>query len=193
MRAADSACGEYARGVGSGRRKPGAPFLDRVYSAPCMNELRTLQRDGDLAFRLQGAGDTILFVQGVGAHGDAWQPQTTALAERWRCLSYDHRGTGRSSAPRAEISVAAMADEALALLDAVGAARAHVVGHSLGGLVAQQLALQAPTRVRSLSLLCTFGNGRDAAKSPRMIWLGVRSRIGSARMRRRAFLRIVMP
>jgi len=164
-----------------------------LYRAPRMDERRTLQLDGELALRLQGAGDTILFVQGVGAHGDAWQPQTSALADRFRCLSYDHRGLGRSTAPRTPVTVAAMADDALALLDAAAAARAHVVGHSLGGLVAQQLALQAPQRVRSLALLCTFANGRDAAKSPRMIWLGARSRLGTARMRRRAFLRIVMP
>jgi len=153
----------------------------------------TLQRDGELAFRLQGDGEVVLFVQGVGAHGDAWLPQTSALADRFCCVSYDHRGMGRSTAPRTPVTVAAMADDALALLDAAGARRAHVVGHSLGGLVAQQLALQAPARVRSLALLCTFARGRDAAKSPRMIWLGLRSRVGTARMRRRAFLRIMMP
>jgi pimeloyl-ACP methyl ester carboxylesterase len=87
-----------------------------------------------------------------------------------------------------------MAEDALALLDAEGWTSAHVVGHSLGGLVALAVALAAPGRVRSLSLLCTFAAGWDAAPpTPRMIWLGLRTFVGTRRMRRRAFLRLVLP
>ena len=63
----------------------------------------------------------------------------------------------------APITVEQMAEDAVALLDALGIATAHVVGHSLGGTVAVQLALLAPTRVKSLSLLCTFARGKDVA------------------------------
>jgi pimeloyl-ACP methyl ester carboxylesterase len=71
---------------------------------------------------------------------------------------------------------------------------AHVVGHSLGGLVALDLALKNPARVRSLALLCTFGRGQDAAPlTARMLWTGIRTKIGSRRQRRRAFLELVMP
>ena len=92
------------------------------------------------------------------------------------------------------LTVEQMADDALALLTCQGWDSAHVVGHSLGGPVALELALSAPERVRSLALLCTVARGRDATRlSRRMLWLGLRSSLGTRRMRRRAFLEIVMP
>jgi pimeloyl-ACP methyl ester carboxylesterase len=101
---------------------------------------------------------------------------------------------GRSQPAGATVTVEQMAEDAAALLEAEGWEAAHVVGHSLGGLVALHLALSARQRVRSLSLLCTFAGGRDAAPpTARMIWLGLRSRVGTRRMRRRAFLQLVMP
>jgi pimeloyl-ACP methyl ester carboxylesterase len=79
-------------------------------------------------------------------------------------------------------------------MDHAGWDSAHVVGHSLGGPVALQMALTQPQRVRSLSLLCTVARGSDATRlTGRMLWLGLRSRIGPKRARRRAFLEIVMP
>ena len=86
-----------------------------------------------------------------------------------------------------------MADDALAIMDAERCESAHVVGHSLGGLVALQLALEARQRVLSLALLCTFADGKSAAPlTLRLVWLGMRPRIGTRRMRRHAFLRLVM-
>ena len=92
------------------------------------------------------------------------------------------------------MSVEAMAADALAVLDAERLARVHVVGHSMGGLVAQEVALTAPGRVASLALLCTFLRGRQGA-TPTLGLLptAIRSRVGTRRMRRRAFLDLVMP
>src|SRR4051812_2913287 len=101
---------------------------------------------------------------------------------------------GKSQPIACPLTVEQMAADAIALMDAQNWASAHVVGHSLGGLIALQLALVARSRVRSLSLLCTFARGRDAtALTPTMLWLGTRTRIGTRRMRRHAFLRLVMP
>jgi pimeloyl-ACP methyl ester carboxylesterase len=87
-----------------------------------------------------------------------------------------------------------MAEDARALMDAVGWESAHVVGHSMGGVIAQQLALDCPKRVRSLSLLCTFGRGKDAARlTPWVLWMTLRTRIGTRPMRRRAFLEMLWP
>ncbi len=117
-----------------------------------------------------------------------------ALAERYTCLSFDNRGMGQSQPAGARITVEQMTEDAAALLDAEGWGPAHVIGHSLGGLVALHLALTTRERVRSLSLLCTFANGRNAAPlTLEMMLLGLRSRIGPRRARRRAFLRIIMP
>lgn len=147
-----------------------------------------------LAVDRAGNGPPVLLIQGVGVQGAGWRPQVQALAPEFECLTFDNRGIGRSVPAGAPIAVERMAADALAVLDAAGHERAHVVGHSLGGLVAVHLALVAPRRVRSLSLLCTFARGQDAAPlSMRMMWWGLRSQVGTRAMRRRGFLGLVLP
>lgn len=147
-----------------------------------------------LSYEVRGAGEAVLFLQGVGVHGDGWRPQVDELHVRRRCITVDNRGIGRSVPAGGPVTVERMALDALAVLDAEAIDVAHVVGHSLGGLVALQLALTARKRVASLALLCTFADGRAAAPpTPRMIWLGARSRIGTRSARRRAFLGLVLP
>lgn len=157
---------------------------------------KILDHDGcKLSYHVRGEGPPVLFIQGVGVHGDGWLPQVDALAAAgYRCLWFDNRGMGRSQPLGAALTVERMSADARALMDAEGWASAHVVGHSLGGLVALDLALAAPERVRSLSLLCTFARGRDATRMTAwMLWVGLRTRIGTRRMRRHAFLQIVLP
>lgn len=147
-----------------------------------------------LAYDACGDGPPVLFIQGVGVHGAGWAPQTDALAGRFRCVTFDNRGMGRSQPLPAALTVETMADDALAVLNAEKLDAVHVVGHSLGGLVALHLALESRARVRSLALLCTFADGRAAAPLTfRMAWLGMRTKIGTRAMRRRAFLRLVTP
>lgn len=144
-----------------------------------------------LACCRKGAGPPVILIQGVGVHGDAWRPQVEELVSRYSCVWFDNRGVGDSQPATAHLSIERMALDTAAILDASRWENAHVVGHSLGGLVALRLALSAPQRVRSLSLLCTFARGRDAGASARMAWIGLRTRIGTRRMRRSAFLEIV--
>jgi pimeloyl-ACP methyl ester carboxylesterase len=157
-----------------------------------------------LHYTVHGEGPMVLMIQGVGVHGRGWSPQVEALAPRYTCVTFDNRGLGRSVPRGAPISVERMAADALAVLDAATRSRAalgaapgdavHVIGHSLGGLVAVQLALDAPRRVASLTLLCTFAAGRSVAPlTARMAWLGMRARVGTRRMRRRGFLGLVQP
>jgi pimeloyl-ACP methyl ester carboxylesterase len=109
-------------------------------------------------------------------------------------MVFDNRGIGRSQPCRGALTIQAMAADALALMDAAGWESAHVVGHSMGGLIAQQLALGAPHRVRSLCLQCTFSRGPEAARlTPWVLWMNLRIRLGTRRARRRAFLEMVMP
>jgi len=145
-----------------------------------------------LAYRVRGSGDPVLLIQGTGLHGEGWRPQVEALAADHRCITFDNRGMGASQPLTGPLTVAQMASDALAVLDACGHRSAHLVGHSLGGLVALQLALLAPRRVRSLALLCTFADGRAVTRpTPWMIWVGMRLRIGSRPARRRAFLEMI--
>lgn len=147
-----------------------------------------------LAGRLRGEpGEPVLWIQGVGVHGDGWLPQVREFGARYRCLTFDNRGLNASQPVGGPLSIELMAADALALMDVAGWSSAHVVGHSMGGLIAQHLAVSARARVRSLALLCTFSCGRDATRlSPGMIWTGLRTRLGTRRQRRRAFLELVL-
>ena len=147
-----------------------------------------------LSYSLEGDGPPVILIQGVGVSGTGWTPQVRTLRSSFQCLTFDNRGMGASQPAAVDITVPQMAEDALQLMDHAGWDSAHVVGHSLGGPVALEMALTQPQRVRSLALLCTVARGSDATRlTGRMLWLGLRSRIGPKRARRRAFLEIVMP
>jgi len=150
--------------------------------------------DVALAYRSAGSGPAVLCVQGVGVAGDGWRPQVEALAARYRVLTFDNRGVGATPRGAGPLSIERMAADATAILDAEGIDRCHVVGHSMGGLIALALALAAPARVRSLSLLCTFADGAGPTRpTVRMIVLGVPTRLGTRHMRRLAMQRMLFP
>lgn len=140
-----------------------------------------------------GSGPAVLLIQGVGMIGQGWRPQVDALSARFETFTFDNRGIGGSSGEGA-LTIEAMAADAVAIMDAERIERFHVIGHSMGGLIAQHLALTCRRRVKSLALLCTFANGKDAtALSVRMLALTLQSRIGTRAMRRHGMLRMIMP
>lgn len=147
-----------------------------------------------IAYERAGSGPAVLLLQGVGLEGRAWAPQTEHLASRFTAITVDNRGIGASTDPGGSLSIEEMAADALAVMDAEGVERFHVVGHSMGGVIAQDLALRAPARVASLSLLCTFARGRDALHLDwASLWTGMRTQFGTRRGRRRAFLEMIVP
>jgi 3-oxoadipate enol-lactonase len=113
-----------------------------------------------------GTGDPVLFVHGLGYERHGWGPAPELLAERYRVLVFDNRGVGESDVPPAPYTVAGMAADALAVLDAAGVERAHVIGASLGGMISQELVLAAPERVDRLVLCCTTPGGTHAYPMP---------------------------
>lgn len=112
--------------------------------------------DIELFYEEHGSGDPLLLVMGLAADSTAWMFQLPEFSKHYRTIVFDNRGVGRSSKPPGPYSIHQMADEAVCLLDARGVARAHVVGVSMGGMIAQELVLRHPERVRGLVLACTY-------------------------------------
>jgi 3-oxoadipate enol-lactonase len=112
-----------------------------------------------IAYDVEGEGPPLLLVHGLGYCRAGWGPAADLLAERFRVVRFDNRGVGDSDAPRGPYNVSSMTRDALAVLDAAGIGRAHVVGVSLGGLVAQTLAVQEPGRVDRLVLVGSTQGG----------------------------------
>jgi aminoacrylate hydrolase len=116
----------------------------------------TLPDGGTLAYAVTGSGPPLLLVTGLSGVSSYWDPLVPALAERFRVVLHDHRGTGRSSRCRIDYSVGQMAADVLALMDHLGIGRAHFAGHSTGGAIGQTLAIDHPERIDRLVLSATW-------------------------------------
>ena len=103
----------------------------------------------------RSSAPAVLLIQGLGADKHGWDMQRMALALRYRVVALDNRGAGRSDKPFGVYTLEQMADDAIAVLDAVGVERAHVVGASMGGAITQIVVLKYPERVNSITLACT--------------------------------------
>jgi pimeloyl-ACP methyl ester carboxylesterase len=131
-------------------------------------------RGANLYYESAGSGPTVLLISGQGMTLAAWWRTVAELSRSFRVLSFDNRDIGRSSRTAWPYVVAQMAEDALSVLDAAGAERAHVYGMSLGGMVAQELAIRHPGRVSALVLGSTTAGGPEAILDPQPLTFFVR-------------------
>jgi pimeloyl-ACP methyl ester carboxylesterase len=108
-------------------------------------------------YEVAGAGDPVLMINGLSAPAANWALQVKTLAEHFQVITFDNRGVGETDLPPEPVyTMAQLADDAAALLRHLKIARAHVIGASMGGTIAQELALRHSRLVRSLVLACTW-------------------------------------
>lgn len=119
-----------------------------------------------IAWERHGAGAPLLLIHGLGYARWGWEPVVEPLAHSFELVLFDNRGIGKSDAPAGPYTAAQMAGDALQVLDEAGVERAHVLGTSLGGMVAQELALAHPERVDKLVLACTTHGGAESFPMP---------------------------
>jgi pimeloyl-ACP methyl ester carboxylesterase len=125
-----------------------------------------IQTNGiDIYYEVKGAGEPLLLIAGFACDLTIWGKVVASLAEKYQVIAFDNRGVGRSSAPDNPYSIRQMAEDAAVLLDMIGIPQAHVAGHSMGGMIAQELALAHPKKVRSLMLLASRAKPDERSKA----------------------------
>jgi len=110
-------------------------------------------RDIDLYYETTGRGQPILFIHGLGSSGRDWELQVTFFSQRYRVVTFDVRGHGQSDKPPGPYSIPLFAHDTAELIESLGIGPAHVIGISMGGMIAFQLAASAPDLVRSLVIV----------------------------------------
>ncbi len=156
----------------------------------------THARDGiRLHYEVLGRANApvVLMIQGLGADKHGWDMQRIPLALHYRVIALDNRGAGRSDKPFSEYSLEQMADDAIAVLDAAGADRAHVVGASMGGALTQIIGLKYPERVISLTLACTACRNHAWRRELLQGWATTATERGMSAMTREAARWVIGP
>jgi len=140
-----------------------------------------------------GAGDPVLLIMGFGGDHTAWAFQMGAFSAKNRVIAFDNRGVGRTDAPDLPYTTRMMAVDTLGLMDALDIEHAHVIGISMGGMIAQELALAHPERVRSLHLGCTLARPDAYLLALNSVWRDMRTNFGREAMLRALGLWLFAP
>ena len=124
----------------------------------------------ELAYDEVGDGEVVVFVSGTSLDRTVWGPQVAAFADRYRCITFDNRDVGESTQTTAAYGPRDMAADLDGLLEKLDLPAAHLVGHSLGGAIAQELALAAPDRVRTLTLIGSWARNDEYTRTLFRAW-----------------------
>ena len=116
-------------------------------------------------YEVHGAGEPLICIMGITAPGEVWEEHVKAWGQSYECITPDNRGVGLSDKPEGSYSSSMMADDYAGLMDELGIESAHVVGCSMGSIIAQQLALRHPAKVKRVVLMCSWARCDAYAKS----------------------------
>lgn len=130
-----------------------------------------------LYYEEAGEGEPLLMVMGLGTDHFGWMLQVPELSKHYRVVTFDNRDVGQSKQADGPYEIADMARDALALADHLELDRFHLLGMSMGGAIAQEMALLAPERLRTLTLVVTFAGGGDWAAERARLWSEIRGLI----------------
>ncbi len=118
--------------------------------------------DIEMFYEVHGRGFPLVLIMGLRRNAEWWYRQVPTLSKHFKVLTFDNRGAGRTEKPKMEYSIRLFADDTARLMDALGMREAHVLGISMGGYIAQELAINYPEKVKSLVLGCTGPGGERA-------------------------------
>jgi pimeloyl-ACP methyl ester carboxylesterase len=135
-----------------------------------------------LYYEVEGQGDSVVLVQGLDRDHNGMMAQRKELSKHFQVIAYDARGTGQSDTPRGPYSCRQMADDLCSLLKALEIKRAHIIGASLGGTVAQEFAIHFPEMTFGLVLVCTFARPDYFLQSMGRFWIEAIEKMGHARL-----------
>lgn len=119
----------------------------------------------NIYYQIRGEGSPLVLLMGFGADGDVWELHVAEYQKHFKCIILDNRGVGKSDAPPGPYSTAMMADDVVAVMDHLNVPRAQIAGISMGGAIAQALAINHPDRVSSLALISTWPVFNNYAKT----------------------------
>jgi pimeloyl-ACP methyl ester carboxylesterase len=122
-------------------------------------------------YEVHGEGEPLLLIIGWGSDLTAWMFQTPEFSKKYQVIVFDNRGIGRTDAPDMAYSTEMMADDTVGLMNALSIEETHILGHSMGGLIAQYLAFKYPKRVRSLILADTAASPHSLFKHVANAWV----------------------
>ncbi|MCC6766701.1 MAG: alpha/beta hydrolase [Deltaproteobacteria bacterium] len=134
----------------------------------------------ELAYDEVGDGEVVVFISGTSLDRTAWGPQVAVFSDRYRCITIDNRDAGESTQASAAYTPRDMAADVDGLLAALDLPAAHVVGHSLGGAIGQELALAAPDRVRTLTLIGSWARNDEYTRALFRTWKRLRATLDTA-------------
>lgn len=124
-----------------------------------------VQGNRKIYYESHGAGDPLILIRGLGSNADHWYAQVPEFSKHYQVITFDNRGIARSGDPGGALTIQEMAADTIALMDALQIERAHVLGLSMGGMIAQEIAINHPQRVRGLVLVVTHAGGDQQVKA----------------------------